>query len=230
MPRSLSYIFPIGATTDVCQAQSSIGPTSLALNGNLVNPLTGVMSFIDYGYSRDVSLTSPNENAGVTFTITGTQNGVLITEELPGPDNSTTYSTQIYDTITSITTDGPVDVISVGTGTSGFFPLIQVNTYAKVINYTLSLARSPIVQVHERINLVGITENVINNGYTYLEMTEDLDGIALSLNIQTPFIYSNSPYSNATDQDKLNPTCLQLLVTVSNMEGNQPIRLDFLQI
>ena len=56
--------------------------------------------------ATQVSFTSASNNSSATFTITGTnQDGVSITEDVTGPNNSTVESTKFFKTITGITSD-----------------------------------------------------------------------------------------------------------------------------
>ncbi len=79
----------------------------------------------DYGIHRTISLTSTDNLSGVTFVIIGTSNGVSITENLTGPNNTTVYSAKAYDTITSIqATVAGATTLSVGSGTTSIIPYI----------------------------------------------------------------------------------------------------------
>lgn len=141
MSRSLSYIFPAGNTTDICQEQSVGEAAPLVLNGNLVDSITNQVSFISRGYARSISITSANNLSGVDFTVLGTQNGITIEEVLTGPNNSTVYSDSVFDVITSVTTNDAANDVSVGSGWKGFFSLIAINLEKDVINYGLTIAK-----------------------------------------------------------------------------------------
>jgi hypothetical protein len=124
MTRILKYNFPSVNNTisAVCALQDVAGPGNLLLNGAFVEPVTGVMSFKNRGYSRSVSFTSGNDLSGANFSIVGMENGVVVTENaIVGPDNETVFSNKTYDTITSITVDQAVIGIQVGGGRLGYF-------------------------------------------------------------------------------------------------------------
>lgn len=167
MSRHLNYIFPVANTSDVCALQDTAGAANLVLNGDLANQVTNQVSFIDNGYSRSISLTSANDLAAVNFTISGIQNGVLITEVLVGPNANTVYSVQIYDKIYSIATSGAVNQVQVGTGFLGFFPLININLEKDTINYSLSTARVTAATI--RTTIFATLANISNNGSTFLD-------------------------------------------------------------
>ena len=131
MSRILGYNFPSvnNSLSAICALQNTIGADDLILNGGFVDHVTGLMSFKNKGYSRNVSFSSVADNSGVNFSIVGTENGVVVTETganaIVGPNNSPVngpvYSAKTYDTITSISTDGAVNGIEVGGGGLGYF-------------------------------------------------------------------------------------------------------------
>jgi hypothetical protein len=222
MSRRLKYVFPAGTTQDICLTQTLGGAANLTFNGNLVDRVLNQVSFISKGYSRSISLTSANNLSGVNFTIVGTQNGVLLTEVLVGPNNNTVYSVQVYDIITSIAVSAPAAAVSVGSGLVGYFPLIGVDfeTVANVINYTLSLARLTAAQVNTAV--FGTVDNIGNNGRTYL------DNIANNKNIfqiRAAAVTDNYIYSNATD-----PTYSYLIVAITQTAAADTIQMNFTQI
>lgn len=193
MSRFLTYTFPAGNTQDVCLSQTLAGGGNLNLNGNLVNPLNKQVSFIQKGYSRQISLTSGGNLSGATFTINGIQNGVAISENITGPNNNTVYSIQIYDVINSISVDQAVNAISVGTGFSGFFPLIGINLEKDVINYTLTIAR--LTDVSVSFSVYGTLDRIINNGQTYANNITNNQNL---FQIQAPATTANFVYSGLT--------------------------------
>jgi hypothetical protein len=166
MARYLRYVFPAANTSDVCALQTTVGAGNLVLNGNLSNQINSEVSFVSHGYSRSISLTSANDLSGVGFTISGIQNGVLITENLVGPNGNTVYSAEIYDKIYSITTDGVVNQVSVGTGYTGFFPLININLERDNIDYILTTSKLTAASIHTTI--FSTVLDIKNNGATFL--------------------------------------------------------------
>lgn len=169
MSRFLSYTFPAGNTQDVCLTQSLVGAGNLTINGNLATPVNNTVSFLKLGYIRQVSITSANDLSGVTFTINGIQNGLSITENIAGPNNTTVYGALAYDSITSISANNAAAVVSVGTGWAGFFPLIGINLDRDVINYTLTIAAGSAGNSIP-FALFGTIANIVNNGHTYTDI------------------------------------------------------------
>lgn len=125
MAQSTTYEWPVSDVEAVCVLQDKVGAGNLNLNGKLATSFSGQVSFIRAGFSRSVSITSTNNLSAVNFTISGAQNGALITEIIAGPNNNTVYSTKIYDVIASISVSGTVNGVKVGTGKTGFLPLIS---------------------------------------------------------------------------------------------------------
>lgn len=95
------------------QALGSAGP--LVINGSLA--AGGQVDFV--GFARTVSLTSTANLSAVTFTISGTINGLNIMDTVAGPNINTIESNLIFDTITDISTNAAASNISAGTGTTG---------------------------------------------------------------------------------------------------------------
>lgn len=188
MSTYLKYVFPAANTQDLCLVQNTTGMMNLILNGNLAdNNYDNEISFIARGYSRQVSFTSTNDLSGATFTIIGIQNGVLITENVTGPNNNTVYSAQIYDVVTFVTVNTAVAAIQVGTGHSGYFPLVNINLTTSPINYTISLGS---LFATNRINTMihSTLDNISQNGSTYTDI--------IANNISTLFTVKASSNEN----------------------------------
>jgi hypothetical protein len=223
MSRRLKYVFPAGTTQDICLTQTLAGAANLTFNGNLVDKVLNQVSFISKGYSRSISFSSANDLSPVNFTITGTQNGVPLTEVRAGPTaGNTVYSVQVYDVITSIAANVAANAVSVGSGLLGYFPLIEINldTRSNVINYTLALAKLTAAQVNTAV--FGTVDNIANNGRTYL------DNIANNFNvfqIRALAVTDNYIYSNAG-----NPTYSYLIVAVTQTAVADTIQMNFTQI
>ncbi len=224
MSRFLSYTFPAGNATDVCAPQTIVAAGNLVLNGNLVNKVTGVMSFVNQGYSRQVSITSTNNLTGRTFTVNGTQNGVPITENITGGNTTTVYGTLIYDVITSITVDGAVaSNVSVGSGWQGFFPLIGINLERDVINYTLTLGKLTAANVNTAV--FGTLSNLVNNGHTYLDSITNNYNV---FDIKVMGSSDNYVYTNAGNIPTYSSLIIQL--GASNASIDKSMQMNFIQI
>ena len=220
--RSLSYTFPAGNVTDVCASQTLAGAGAMTLNGNLVNKVNGVMSFAVHGYSRGVSVFSTNDLSGVTFTIIGIQNGVSITENITGPNNSTTYGTLAYDTITSITANGAAAAVSIGSGWQGFF-MVAPNLWTDVVNYTLTL-RGGAAATAPQFGVFGGLNNIVNNGSTYFTniAADNIVPIRALAAYTAAYVYSNTG----------NPTYAALIIQVGQSSATvaNSITLNFMQV
>lgn len=221
MARFLSYIFPAGNTQDLYLTQNVGAASNLTLNGNLIDKTTNTLNFLKYGYSRQVSCTTTQAN-NVVFTITGSQNGVNITETVTA-NNNTVYSTNIYDSIDSISINRDATGVSVGTGWSGFFPLIGVNLEQDIINYTLTIVGAT-AGVGPQFAIYGSLSTLINNGSTYPNIitTDNVVSIRALGAYASNYVYSNVG----------NPTYSNLLVKIGQSSATlaNSLKLNFIQI
>lgn len=169
MLRYLKYIFPACVFDSLAEAQTLIAGQSYSLDGLLAQG--NKVSFITKGYARNIALSSGGPDySGVTFTIIGTQNGVHITEALVGPGAGTkVFSTNVFDTVESVSVNGNVANCTIGTGPKGYFKLIQINRLGGLVQYSLSLESS--VTPGEIPTVVYTTvENIENNGQTFQDI------------------------------------------------------------
>lgn len=190
------YLWPTVATEAVGKLQNVIANGSLILNGELADPfLPNQISFINAGFIRTVSITSVNNLSGSTFTVNGIQNGVIVTENITGPNNTTVFGTVAFDIITSITVNNNSAGVQVGTGDKGYLPLIQVNTYGNfpILNYGLHLVPDGVTYEVWRtlfeVSQNGITlQNQQTDGYWFNRGDGELN---------TPSIYDSQLTSMA---------------------------------
>ena len=89
---------------------------SLAGAGN-INITEGALSAIaSTNLSSFITISSPNNNASRTFTITGTDiDGNPQTETITGVNNNSIQSTKIFKTVTQISADGSLSPFNIGT-------------------------------------------------------------------------------------------------------------------
>ena len=118
----MSYISTInyhkGSNNDIATAQALAAAGPFQLNGVRVKN-----EFVDYrpfNYLRYVSITSTGDDTGITFTVTGTCYGITVSQEFPGANATDAVSTQLFDTVTSVTANGATaGNVSVGTSGNG---------------------------------------------------------------------------------------------------------------
>lgn len=223
MSRYLNYVFPAGNTQDVCLTQTLAGAGNLALNGNLANSIHSQVSFIERGYSRNVSLTSANDLSARQFTITGTQNGVHITENIVGPNANTVYSVESYDVIQSILVDGAAAAVSIGTGHSGFV-VVDVNLEKDVINCALSVS-NPNATINT--TLFGTYNDLSATKRTYADLVSS-DFTLFSINDESTDTYNASNSEGASVPIQLYKSLLVLIVG-TNATIAQTIQVIFRQ-
>lgn len=218
----MQYIFPDANTQDICLIQDTTGMVNLVINGNLATG--GYVSFINNGYSRQVSFTSTNNLSAATFTIYGTQNGVDINEVVTGPNNDSVYSTNVYDTVNAITASTAVAGLMVGSGYNGFFQLLNpVYTNIGNLNYNFTLGStfgSNIIST----TVYGTLATIANNGSTFTNIIANNVGTLYTIKASSAVDFYMYP-NNTT---LLNSILIQLTGSTSTL-GNT-ITLTFLQV
>jgi len=169
MPTFTKRIWPVADRSAVCAIQDIAGAGNLVLNGTLASPLKpNLISFLDHGFIRSISISSANDLTGVTFTVTGTQNGAFIQEAVTGPAaNSIVHSNERFDIITSITTNGAAAGVHIGTGDSGYLPLIKQNVLSDngLLNYAMSVTLSTDAQIN--YSMWRTLDKIENNGISF---------------------------------------------------------------
>jgi len=220
MPVRSELNWPVIDTTAVCGLQTIGSAGSLDLTtGNLYTAqVPNQISFIDAGFIRSVSITSANNLSGRTFVISGFQNGAFVTENITGPNNTTVYGTKYYDIITSITVDGAVTAVSVGTGKTGYLPLIVLNNSStnSYINYSCSVI----------LNETGIT-------YSLLETLENVYTNWIPLQNQSSVFFPSMGLTNETTSQIGNSTTvvnyLLLNITASTTPTTNTLNFILMQ-
>lgn len=224
MSTILKYTFPAANTQDVCLTQSTTGALNLVLNGNLASNNT--VPFINNGYSRQVSFTSANNLSSATFTITGLQNGVQVSETLSGPNNDSVYSAGTYDIIFSISVNTIVIDVSVGSGYNGFFPLIPVDLTQLDINYTLSLG-SLVSSNQINTTIYTTLDNILDNGLIFSNIITDNVGTLFEVKAASSANLYILPVAPATSVAICRSILIQLTGSTSTLANG--ITLIFIQ-
>lgn len=212
------YIFPVPSTNSVGLVQSVDANIPLVFNGGIYN--TNNINFIDYGFVPNISLTSVGNLSAVTFKIEGYQNGVYITENLIGPNNTTISSVNYYDRLVSIT---PLQTslipVSIGTFRLGYLPIIRLNTLKKnVTNFNYSLHISvPVGLVSFQI--YKSLKDCYNQGnYDTLINTNDFS-----------LIDDRVGFSNSV-KIEYNDIASNLLIKIYQNAGNRSLTARFMQL
>lgn len=143
MARPIVITWPALDHAAVSALQTTAGAGSLIINGTLSSSIQGnfpaIASFNNL--QRTVSLTSTGNLSAVNFTITGMLEGATVSQTIAGPSNNTVQTTQLFNTVTSVTVDGAVGTnVSVGSGSSGQMPWLKYNYNATVFGLTAAIA------------------------------------------------------------------------------------------
>lgn len=223
MPTSIQYFWPIQDLQAVSLTQNVAAPGNLLLNGTYFNPTTSTISFKDQGFARKVSLTSVNNLSGATFTISGVQNTTLVTNTISGPNNNTVYSTDAFDIISSVSVNIAVNGISVGTGLTGYFPLINrvsnsiVTISTPSVNYALGFNTESVngctYQIYQSLT------NLSDNGETYASLIGN-----------SSFIAIGSAYVNLTQILQRTDIYYNLVVVITSALNTSTLKMQYLQL
>lgn len=163
MAQNTVYTWPVINKQAVCKTQDANAGDDLILDGTMSVIGASQISFLRTGVSRSVSISSVDDLSGVMFTVTGIQNGAgIIKNNITGPAaNQTVYTDEIFDTITSVSVDANVTNVQVGTGTTGFLPLIGADP-----NFSRFNIRN--TNGSYALSVIPMTGNVpAENGITY---------------------------------------------------------------
>jgi hypothetical protein len=122
MSKPVKFIWPVADTAAVCLTQTNTAGVPLLINGTLATTDTSVATYAAFpGLERTVSITSGGNLAGVQYTIRGT-NGFNrpVSETLAGPNATTVYTVQRFNTVTSVTPNvTTATTVRIGTGLTG---------------------------------------------------------------------------------------------------------------
>jgi hypothetical protein len=143
--RPMQITWAAAVTTAVATAQTTAGAGNLTINGTLLDiPATmqGVFrAQFARGINRTVSLTSTGNISGVTVTITGKDaEGNVVSEAIAGPNNTTVYTTVLFNQVTSVAVNGAVGTaMSVGSGTTGRTRWLMNDYFQKPFHCTVAV-------------------------------------------------------------------------------------------
>jgi len=187
-----------------------LGQRSFVLNGDLLNPLAPNSPISLGKIARVISITSAGNVSVVNFTITGTYNGLSVSQTIAGPNATTVYTTQFFNTVDSITFNANVtSATNVGTGNAGVAPAgawgvtnwfvydfftpnsaltVQAKVIANTVNYSLEVTLDDIITTPEAsLTLFNPIAGMTN-------ATTNQIG-----NINFPIRYARLKFNNATN-------------------------------
>jgi hypothetical protein len=209
----------------IANPQNVLEDGLINLNGKLAR-LNNV-NLANYGFRRNITITSSQNLTGTSSVVRGMVNGGIVTEEIDNPNDDTIGGNVAFDSIIDITvTGGDVEDISVGIGTIGFFNPINVNTNAatlssstiQLILYSGTITYSIYQTADTGISNYGISfDTLIGNG-TY-QVVEDAAGNELE-NLTESTIFNNSP-------PMLNAS---FLVKIVNSSATARFKLIYMQL
>jgi hypothetical protein len=184
-PTQVIRTLAASSATAICAAQTTAGAGNLLINGSTAvnvqtfNPAAGTASYVaiaQLDVQRNVAIASTGSFAGVTFTVSGTdQNGLPISEALAGPNNSTVTTVSNFFTVTQVAVSAAVGTsVTVGTGGTGASIPVVIDQYltpqntetavlvSGTVNYTVQYTNNPILDC----GLGGVGFNLMQNPAT----------------------------------------------------------------
>lgn len=192
-------------------------PTVVLPNGATLPPNTAILG----GFGRNIYIAIRAAVGNVTFTVIGTQNGTYITDSIIVVPNGNNNGVTVFETITSITANIAAADVTIGIGTTGFMPLILVNTEKSDVgemSYALSTVYTgPGVTytIYESL------ANILFSGQPYA-----ITGITA---LNTSLFQKGAPIVNTNGITQLTDVCQNIAVLVqSNI--NSTLQMQFLQI
>lgn len=162
MARLITLSFPASNTQLLLStvAAGGIGATVTLI------PLNNPYPFVFPNLARKITLTSTDDLSAINFTITGTnQFGNASSEVLAGPNNNTVASANQYNTIISITASGAYTNFSIGSGATGTFQWIKVNTMSTFFQGTITgeVTGTITYQINETLDALEYSKNISSN-------------------------------------------------------------------
>lgn len=130
MSTPIIYNWPLADEIAIVNAtQLGAGIRTFVFNGTLATVYG--QAIVLTGIERKLSLKSAGNLSGITFTITGLSGmGKIISETITGPNATTKYTVNTYNTIVSITINADMGAaVSIGTGLVGATNWFTYNVY-----------------------------------------------------------------------------------------------------
>lgn len=177
MAQNTVYSWPVVNLQAVCKTQDAEADENLVLNGTMAISGAEQISFIRLGFSRSISISSTSDLSGTKFTVTGIQNGAgIVVKDVAGPNNGTVYIDSVFDAITSVSVDKNVTNVQVGTGKTGFLPLINADpTFSRFnirhTNGSYALSVIPSTGAGITYTVWSTLENIDNNAIPFKDQT-----------------------------------------------------------
>lgn len=142
----------------VCTAQTATGAGSLTIDGALTS---GGVATMDY--ARQIGIGSSNNDSGVTFTLTGTDNDdKALSEAVTGPNAGTAESTGYFKTITGVSVDGAT------------VSDVQLGTVDEVVSQTIPVDRASSNMATVGVDITGTIN--YSGEYTLDDVQDTLTG------------------------------------------------------
>lgn len=137
MAQPVILTYPIADTALMAATQDVTGGTPMILNGSSpYTPIpTGPLTL--WQMERILSVSSPDNINGVTFTFVGTKlGGVPVVDTVTGVNNDTVETAEQFNTLISVTPDLDATNVSIGTGNGATFEWQIMDPYRSYAQYS----------------------------------------------------------------------------------------------
>jgi len=206
------YEWPATDSSAICGQQTMNAAGNLLINGTMASNGTVVFP----NYSRNVSIHSTANLTGVQFTVTGTFNGsIVVSDPVTGPNNTTVYTTEIFDSITQVHVDGGFDpdLVEIGTGQSGNTAWFNSNYNSTVLGLAIQVSTLGEITYSFETTLDDVTTIRDDNDLAIFEPIQSMTDATVGdlVNYTTPSRYSRIDISSGSGS--LTATFLQQGIT-----------------
>lgn len=156
----------------ICQAVNIVKNQPLVFNGYIADTANNTTPILDRtGVTRVVELQAVGDLSTIYFTITGKQNGQIVTEDIIGPNSTTPVeSSKFYDEIISIVPNNDSTLkLNVALGNKVYI-LTGINLEKNAVDYNLSLSTNQGTDILTKMYIYNSLENIKDLGFTYKDL------------------------------------------------------------
>ena len=207
---------PLAAADADGIAQAQNPASTFTLNGALVSG--GVAQL---GAPRRVLITTTANETGVTFTVTGTNlAGDVLTEALVGVNNTTTYTTLDFYTVTSVTNSTTLTGnVTIGTNGVGGSPWVRIDDYgASYISVQARVSGTVNYTLQQTLDDPNSPTSPVAAADVLWQNINDSDAVAATASVETNYMFAPT-WCRVLLNSQTNPG----YVTVTYLQSGTPI-------
>jgi hypothetical protein len=179
---------PLAAADADGIAQAQQPAATFTLNGALVSG--GVAQL---GALRRVLITTVADETGVNFTVTGANlAGDVLSETLPGVNNTTTYTALDFYTVTSVTNDAALaGNVTIGTNGIGGSPWVRIDDYgASYISVQARVSGTVNYTLQQTLEDPNSPTSPVAAADVLWQNINDTDAVSATTSVQTSYMFA----------------------------------------